>query len=182
MSKHVIRHGFHATHHSGARRFSAIKFIVLHDMENASYKAAAENTGSWFRQRASGGSTNFGVDNDSIQQYLGIGTIPWGAPGLNTDGLHIEQMGIASWTKAQWLDRAAGTLDNCAWLIARLNTRLGIPIRTLSDATLRSRRYRGIVTHRQATRVFGGSHTDPGSGYPLPYVLNRAKSYAKKGV
>lgn len=182
MNKHIMRHDYHATHHSGARLFSAIKYIVVHDIESANFKAAAENCGHWFEQRASGGSATYGVDNDSLQQYLGLGTIPWGAPYVNTNGVHIEQMGLATWSAEQWKAKAAGTLDNCAWLIARLNTRLGIPIRTMTDAQLRSGRYKGVITHAKATRVFGGTHTDPGHGYPLRSVLNMAEAYAKAGV
>lgn len=182
MRKHEMKHDYHATHYSGARSFSVLKYIVVHDIESANYKAAAENCGAWFENRASKGSSNYGIDNNSLQQYLGLGTIPWGAPSVNTNGIHIEQMGLATWTNAQWRSKAVGTLDNCAWLIARLNTRLGIPIRTLSDAQLKSGHYRGIITHAQATRVFGGTHTDPGHGYPLQHVLTMAKAYAKKGV
>jgi len=178
---HVIHHDYHATHSSGLRPIKALRFIVLHDMENTAYNSAAENTGAWFENRASGGSSNYGVDNNSIQQYLDLGVTPWGAPSVNYDGVHIEQMGRADWNYTQWLAKAAGTLDNTAWLMARLNTITGIPLRRLTDNQV-SHRVKGVITHLQATRVFGGTHTDPGSGYPLDHIINMALRYAKQGV
>ena len=168
-----------AVHQSGKRPLSAIRIIVLHDMEDTNYKAAAEDTGRWFENAASGGSSNFGIDNNSIQRYLPLDVIPWGAPGANTQGVHIEQMGAASWTEAEWNARAGGTKDRAAWLIAHLHHELGIPIQTLTDQQLRAG-HKGVTTHMQCTRVFGGTHTDPGHGYPLVLVLARARWYAKQ--
>jgi hypothetical protein len=168
-----------AVHQSGKRPLSDIRIIVLHDMEDTNYKAAAEDTGRWFENAASGGSSNFGIDDDSIQRYLPLDVIPWGAPGANTQGVHIEQMGAASWSEKEWNSKARGTLDRCAWLIAHLHHELGIPIQTLTDAQLKAS-HRGVTTHMQCTRVFGGTHTDPGYGYPLVMVLARARFYAKQ--
>ena len=176
-----IRHDFHAVHSSGTRPLSAVHLVVLHDMEDARYNDAAEDTGHWFAQAASAGSTTFGCDNDSIQQYLSLEDVPWGAPYANTSGVHIEQMGIASWHYPEWRAKADGTLFRAAFLIAHLSKVLGIPIRTLTDARVRSG-VKGVTTHAQCTKVFGGSHTDPGPGYPLAYVLGLARGYAAKGV
>ena len=82
-------------------------------------------------------------------------------------------------TREQWLGLAKPTLDRAAWLLARHARRFGIPLRKLSDAELRAGK-RGVITHRQATRVFGGTHTDPGSGYPMDWVLKRATAYLKE--
>lgn len=173
---YVIRHDYKAYHHSGSRPASAIRLIVLHDMEVTAYTEAAEAVGRYFATRAAGGSTQYGVDNDSIQQYLSELVIPWGAPYANTSGIHIEQMGRADWTSAEWRAKAQGTLDRTAWLIAQIARRYGIPLRTLTDAELRAGG-RGVTTHKQCTRVFhvAGGHTDPGDGYPLAAVLAKAR-------
>lgn len=176
--KYAIRHDYDAVHHSGTRGLSAIHLIVLHDMEVTAYDAAAEAVGRYFEMKASGGSTNYGVDNNSIQSYLDDNVIPWGAPSVNTNGLHIEQMGKASWTTAQWHKLAAGTLDRTAWLVAQKSKKLGIPIRTLTDAQVKSGS-KGVTTHKQVTRAYHvyGGHTDPGDGYPLGFVLDLARKY-----
>ena len=175
---HVIRHDYHAVHKSGTRSLSAIWWIVLHDMEVTAYNTAAESVGSYFEQKSSGGSTNYGDDNNSIQQYLADSVIPWGAPNANTHGLHVEQMGKATWSRKEWLDKAAGTLDNTAWLLAKKSKQLGIPLTTLTDAQLKAG-HKGVTTHRQCTRVFGGTHTDPGTGFPLDVVMAQARKYRR---
>lgn len=178
---YVIGTSFHAFHHSGTRALSSIRLVVLHDMEDVHYLSAAENTGRWFASRASAGSAHYGTDNDSIERYLPLTVVPWGAPGANTDGVHIEQMGRAAWSAAEWHKRAAGTLDRTAWLLSHLHRHLAdhgvrLPIRTLTDAELKNGKA-GVTTHRQLTRVLGGTHTDPGTGYPLATVIAKATSH-----
>ena len=73
---------------------------------------------------------------------------------------------------------ALPTIDRTAWLIAHLSKKHLIPIRSLSDSELR-KGLRGVVTHAQCSRVFGGTHTDPGSNYPFHYLLDKAKEYAR---
>lgn len=173
-----IRHDYKAVHYSGTRPKAALKHIVLHSIESTNATGAAEGAGSWFQNPASGGSTQYGTDDDSIQQYLPDRVTAWGAPYLNDTGIHIEQMGRASWSRATWM-KHKGTLSRTAWLMARLSKKYGIPLRTLSDAELRADKP-GVVTHAQATRVFHvvGGHTDPGSGYPMDYVLELARMFA----
>ena len=166
-----------AVHHGGERELSDCHQIVLHSMESTNATGAAEAVGAWFKNLASGGSTHYGVDDDSIKRYLPLRTVAYGAPGLNEHGVHIEQMGKASWTRDQWM-KHKGTLDNCAWLMARIHKRTGIPLRRLTDAELRAGK-KGVTTHRQATRALGmGTHTDPGPNYPITYVVTKAKQYA----
>jgi hypothetical protein len=179
-----IAHDYHAYHHSGNRPLSAIRLFVVHDMEAALYDTAAEAVGRYFESAASGGSSQWGLDNSGpIQQYLSRYVIPWGAPNANADGLHAELMGMASWTRAQWFSKARGTLNRCAWLIAYQHDDLkkhgvSLPIRTLTDAQLRAGAH-GVTTHRQVTRALGGgTHTDPGTGFPLDWVIAQARKIA----
>jgi hypothetical protein len=172
-----VRRDYHAVHSSGHRRLEDIRHLVLHDMEVTLYKEAAEAVGRYFEMGSSGGSTHYGVDNDSIQQYLPIDEVCWGAPNANFDGVHIEQMGRADWSTSEWKRKAEGTLDRTAWLLARLSKRLSIPLTKMTDTQLRNNA-KGVTTHRQVTKVLhGGTHTDPGSGYPFDYVLRKARAY-----
>ena len=170
---YTIRHDYTALRTSGTRELSRIRLIVLHSAEALS----AEAVGRWFADPRAQGSAHFGVDQDSIQRYLPLRAVPWGAPGVNSDGVHIEQCGYARWTRDGWLRRDE-MLDRVAWLMAVLARRLDIPLRSLSDEELR-RGERGVTTHRQCTLVYGGTHTDPGAGYPLDWVLARARHYRR---
>jgi len=179
----IRRDYYPALRESGTRKLSVIEWCVLHDMESTNLTGAAEGTGAWFQNHQVQASTHYGIDNNSIQQYLNLTTIPWGAPGANLNGIHYEQMGKASWTREQWFDKAKPTLDRTAWLLAKNHRRLEaanvhVPLQRLTDNEIRSHKH-GITTHRQLTRALGiGTHTDPGSGYPLDWVIQRARHYA----
>jgi len=179
----IQRDYYPALRDSGTRKLAVIEWIVLHDMESTNLTGAAEGTGAWFQNHQVQASTHYGCDNNSIQQYLALSKIPWGAPGANLNGVHIEQMGKAAWTHEQWMAKAEGTLKRCAFLIAKTHIRLEaanvhVPIRRLSDSEIRAHKH-GVTTHRQLTRALGiGTHTDPGSGYPLDWVLDKARGYA----
>ena len=177
---YTIQNDYHAVHHSGTRTDSDVKWLVLHSMESTNQTGAAEGAGSWFENQASGGSTQYGIDNNSIQRYLPDNVICWGAPGPPNDhGLHIEQMGTASWSRTQWMEKAKETLDRTAWLMARKSIKFDIPLRVLTVADLKAGK-KGVVTHSTCTKAFGGSHTDPGSGYPIGWVMDRAREYKRK--
>lgn len=176
---YTIAHDYHAIRSSGYRPLSVIDWLVLHDIEGGSGATAAEGAGSWFQNPAVQASAHFGLDERGpIQQYLALSRIPWAAPGANLNGVHYEQYGYAHWTREQWMRNAPVTLDKAAWLLARHHKRLGIPLRTLTDSQVRARA-KGVTTHRQLTRALAmGTHTDPGSGYPLLWVVRRARHYA----
>jgi hypothetical protein len=180
LPNYHILHDYHALRESGNRPLSAIKLGVIHDMENPHYNTAAEEVGHFFEMAAAQGSSHYGDDNNSIQQYLYLHQICWGAPYANYQGVHIEQMGLSSWSEQKWLNDCAGMLDRTAFLIARLNVNpdIKLPIRLLTVDQVK-RGMEGWITHRIATKAFGGTHTDPGTGYPLTKVLGKAQYYAK---
>lgn len=178
VPKYRIQNDYRAVHNSGYVSKSQKKLIVIHDMEVDNPTGAAEAVGNYFEMKSSGGSTQYGIDNNSIQQYLPPTAIAWGAPYCNTQSIHIEQMGKASWSTEKWKKYAAGTIDRCAWLVAKLSIDFNIPIDHLTLAELRAGK-RGVVTHYDCTKVFGGSHTDPGPNYPLKMMLDKAKEYKK---
>lgn len=184
-----IRHDYRAARTSGTRPLLAVRLVVLHSMEAADRDAAppdltAEAVGRYFGTAAAQGSTHYGVDNDSVQQYLPLRAVCWGAPHANWSGVHVEQAGYAHWTREVWMTRAKGTLDRTAWLLARIKLRLAragvrIPLRFVGPDGLRAGRY-GVTTHAACTRAWGGTHTDPGDGYPLDWVLERARRYYRQ--
>jgi hypothetical protein len=52
-----------------------------------------------------------------------------------------------------------------------------VPVRLLTSAQLRLGR-RGFSTHARGTKAFGGTHTDPGEGFPLDKVMRMTRDYA----
>ena len=181
----VVRHDFRAIHYSGRRRLSAIKYGIIHDGEAPNAHTAAEGMGAWFENPACAGSAHYGIDNDSTQQYLDLAQIAWGAPPLNVSGVHVEQGGVAALHRNDWLKKYDEQLDRVAFRLARLNLRLGLPITHLSNDQLRRAgvypdRRQGWVLHSQVSAVFHQStHTDPGAGYPIDLVIERARRFRK---
>jgi hypothetical protein len=165
---------FRAVHDSGDRTPGQIRFIVLHATESAAN--TAEAVARYFTSSGAGGSAHLVVDDDECFRCLPDLIVPWGAPPLNTAGYHIEHCGYTAWKAADWAQHVR-TLERSAFK-AFLRCRLyDIPPRRLTDAELAARKP-GITTHAQVSRVFRKStHTDPGSGFPLAWYVDRVKAY-----
>ena len=167
------RRFFPAAHFGGARDPSRLRVIVLHSTEGGSASGAA----SWFQNEASGGSTQLVAGEDGLYRSVDDLRIPWGAQGANSDGLHIELAGFAKWSRDQWMEKRQ-TLENAASAIGKWSRQYGIPLRYIEGEELANDRTRGVTTHVAVTKAYKkGDHWDPGPGFPLDYVLERAKAY-----
>lgn len=167
------RRFFPAAHFSGPRDPSRIRVIVLHSTEGGTAAGAA----SWFQNEASGGSTQLVAGEDGLFRTVDDLRIPWGAQGANSDGLHIELAGFAKWSRDQWLSRDR-TLENAASAIGRWSKQYGIPLRYIEGAELADDVTRGVTTHVAVVKAYKkGDHFDPGPGFPIDVLLERAKAY-----
>jgi hypothetical protein len=167
------RRFFPAAHQSGARDPSRIRVIVLHSTEGGSAAGAA----SWFQNEASGGSTQLVAGEDGLFRSVDDLRIPWGAQGANSDGLHIELAGYAKWSRDQWLAKNK-TLENAASAIGKWSKQYGIPLRYIEGAELADDVTRGVTTHVAVVKAYRkGDHWDPGPGFPIDVLLERAKAY-----
>jgi len=162
---------YHAVHDSGSRPKEAVIWVVIHTTEGDT----AEGAAVWFTNPASKGSTHLIVDNDECFRTLPNSAIPWGAEGANYCGFHIEQAGHASWSRATWL-KHDNTIRRAAFKTALHANLFGIPLRWVGPTSLRLKR-KGVTTHADCTKAFGGNHTDPGAGYPKDVFLRYAKEY-----
>ena len=163
---HVLR----AKNDSGPRVASQLKWIVLHSTEggNAEGVAAMNARG--------GNSETIVVDDQECWRMLPDLVIPWAAPGANTNGLHIEHCGFARWSRVNWLMHEP-ELRRSAFKAARWAHKYGIPLRWVGKYGLRLGR-KGVTTHADVTKAFpGGSHTDPGPGFPKDKWMLWAKQY-----
>lgn len=167
---------FPAFRQSGSRPESSIKWIVIHDTESG--VNTAEAVARYFKSTSAKGSAHITVDDGNCFRSLPNTAIPWAAPGANTKGFHIEIVGYARWTRAQWLQRMA-TINRAAYKTALHASKFGIPL-TLRKAYGLKKGYKGITTHAECTKAFGGSHTDPGAGFPLDVFMERVRHYAQE--
>lgn len=158
---------------SGARRASDIRLIVLHSTEGGT----AASVAAWFASRRSGASTQLVVDDAECYRCVPDLVIPWGAPGANRSGIHIEHCGYARWTRAQWeqhgpmLERSAAKAAVACW-------QFRIPRRYLTLAELRAGR-RGFVFHSQCSAAFppNAGHHDPGPGFPQFLYMQHVRRF-----
>lgn len=166
--------GPRAAHDSGPRRAKDIRLVVIHSAESADSfgsDTSAEGVAAFFARPSTKASTQLAVDRDSCVRMLPDLVIPWGAQGANGDGLHVELCGYARWSSAEWRRRRR-LLERAAWKVAVWCYRYSIPARWLSDRQLANGTSRGLTTHVQVNKVFrGGSHWDPGPGFPRAYFL-----------
>jgi len=174
FSKTCDRTYYPAYRTSGTRPESAIEWIVLHDTESPA--DSADGVAAYFHSRSAQGSAHLVIDGDDCHRVLNNTDIPWGAPGANTRGFHIEMVGRASWTRKQWLAQD-DELNRVAYKVALHAKRFHIPLVFRKAYGLRHS-YKGITTHAECTKAFGGSHTDPGSNFPMDVLLEKAKDFS----
>ena len=155
------------------RSLSVIRWLVIHSTEGSSARSSAR----WFTNPAAQGSAHLIVDDRECYRTLADEVIPWGAPGANKLGWHLELSGRANFTQQQWLARRE-TLRRGAFKAAFHAKRFGIPIKLLNAADIRAGR-KGFITHALCTKAFEtpGGHTDPGANCPLGEFIELAKAF-----
>lgn len=161
-----------AAHDSGPRRPAAVRHIVIHSTEGGT----AASVAAFFATTAQA-STHLVVDDRGCYRCVPDLVIPWGAPGVNTSGLHIEHCGFARWPAGEWM-RHRPTLERSAAKAAVWCWTFKIPRRFLTVDELRLGRA-GFCRHADASRAFGtaGGHTDPGEGFPRDFYLSCVRRY-----
>lgn len=93
----------------------------------------------------------------------------WTCAAYNSLSLNIEQIEYSSArTRQQWLSESRKQLDNTALWIAYWSKKYDIPI-------THSTRH-GVCQHFELGAA-GGGHSDCGPGYPMDYVLRKAREY-----
>ncbi len=173
---------FRAIHHSGRRPVSWIRRLCIHCTQyddTGTPDSGAEALGRMTQSSGYRASPHAGVDDDSIQEYLPPSFQGWQVEGDNQHSFGLEFFGFAHWSYATWMKHER-MLDMGAYYIARRCVQYGIPIRLLTAGDIRNDR-KGIETHGAVTKALGirGGHTDPGDGFPVDWVLKRARWYAQ---
>lgn len=167
------RTDYKARHHSGTRPLSVIDLVVLHSTEGATAEAAAR----WFAHPDSQGSAHICVDDNVCYRTLADNQIPWAAPGANFHGFHIEQAGRAAWPTSTWSRLHDRTLRRAAYKTALHCKRYGIKVRWLNASSLKLGVRNGITDHDECSKAFGGSHWDPGAGWPRTIFMAYVRLY-----
>jgi hypothetical protein len=146
---------------------------VIHSTEGDTAAGAA----AWFANPESAGSAHVVVDGGECYRTLDDTRIPFGAPGTNINGFHIEHAGHADWKRQKWMSHEE-TLRRGAFKAAFHAVKFGVPLRLLTANDLRHGRS-GFVTHATVSEAFTpGGHTDPGHGFPLDHYMELVRRFA----
>ena len=164
---------------SGPRPPGWVRHVVIHSTEGGTAASVAADFAT--RPRERGASTQLVIDDKECYRCVPDLVIPWGAPGVNRSGLHIEHCGFAAWLRGEWLLHSPMLHDSAekaalwCWLYH-------IPRRWLTVNELRAGKA-GFCRHVDASRAFIGSgHTDPGAGFPGEAYLRLVKQFYKQIV
>jgi N-acetyl-anhydromuramyl-L-alanine amidase AmpD len=162
-----------------------VRLICLHSAECGEVPGAAEALQTWAAgtAHAKGASWHFAVDSDSTTQSVEIHDVAWHAGPINGYSVGIEQAGRAAQTYEQWMDvYSAALLERTAQLIALIAAWYDLPIEHAANP--KDPHAKGICTHADVTKAWKtrGGHTDPGSAYPMEFVLAKARGYQLEAV
>ena len=148
--------------------------IVIHTMESSEKPGTARAVANWFAgSSAPMASAHFCVDSSEIIQCVHEEDIAYGAPGANSNGIHIEMAGRATQTADDWSDElSTSIITNAATLTAKLCNDFNIPMVFIDDQDLISGQ-RGITTHAAVSKAFKKStHWDPGPNFPIDKFID----------
>lgn len=151
------------------------RYVAIHNTAN---DASTSDEAAYAKVRTDGVSSHYYVDATSLVQSLRTEYRAHhaGSSTGNTYAIAYEITGTNSKSRAWWL--ANVQWDLLARQIARDCKRWGIVPRTLTIAQMKDGHTSGIVTHDQMRQAWGGTtHTDPGPGFPLDYLIERVQQY-----
>ena len=140
----------------------------------------ASSTAAYFASSAPSGSTQAVADDFEGFTCVPDDAVCAGAPPLNQEGLHIEQPGLESWTRAIWLLHM-DQLKRVAYHVAQWCVRYKIPVVLLHTADLirLGEKAKGITYHSAVSDAFHQStHQDPGPGFPWDVFMPWVEQYA----
>jgi hypothetical protein len=161
-----------------SRSGAAVRLIVLHTAEGAT---TIESLGNFFANPSSGVSSHVGIDDKkgTIGEYVKRPNKAWTAANANPVAVQAELCGFANWSTSMWKNQHANMLDNAAKWIVEESKYWGVPITKLSPSAAQGSG-RGVCQHKDLGS-WGGNHSDCGSGFPMDFVLDKARQYAGGG-
>lgn len=166
---------YRKAYYHGPKRDGAPRHLVWHSTESDGTAEAIQRYFADLRDPARKASAHVTAGPDGLRQSVLDSYVAWAAPGANHDGMQIEIVGRARWTRTEWLRREP-TLRNAASATAQYALKYRLPLTRISRSGLAAN-YKGITVHDDVSRVFKrSSHWDPGGGFPGDLVLAWAQA------
>lgn len=161
-------------------RERSVRLVGVHataTVEGSNVAEAIQST--WTRDDGRLASAHVICDNNSTCRSVHDEDTAFSAKGGNADGVHVEIVGQATQSAAQWADAySKAALENAAKVVALWCRKYGIPVRRLTVAQVKDGKTKGIAGHVDISKAFPSTgHTDPGPNFPWAYFLGRVKHY-----
>lgn len=168
----------------GPRTKGTVGLLVVHATAGKEVRGGAHGVATWFADpHTRDASAHYVVDDAEIVQCVRESDIAWGASHANHQGIHVEHVGLASQTPAQWDDvySRSETFRSIA-LFADLCKRYGVPAVWLLPGDLLGGK-RGITSHLNVDHAWPSTgHTDPGVGFPARWFVGQIAAMLAAGI
>lgn len=156
-------------------RKKPVRLIVIHCTVSKEVGTGAEAVAQYFKNIDRRASAHCAIDSNSSVGCVHDGDTAFAAAGANSDGYHIEIVGMPDQTVDQWLDDfSRATLDRSADIARAKATKWSVPTRWLSVAEIRAGKA-GFCTHEDISKAYpevSTGHWDPGPNFPKQFFMN----------
>jgi hypothetical protein len=173
----------------------AVHWIVLHSAEAAELPTTAEALMNYGATMADGRycSWHWSYDVNSACLSVPEDRIAYHAKKANRYGIGYEHAGYSRQSRAEWLDEYSESMLSISAMVAAKVTipTWKLPADNFVDAAglVEAYKYidagktvpdrlRGFTDHEQVTLGLGGSHRDPGKGFPMDRYMQMVKEAA----
>lgn len=159
--------------HTG--RLKPVRLICVHCTVSGESGTGAEAVAHYFARGERKASAHRVSDNNSTVICVADGDTAFAAAGANSDGIHLELVGMPDQSTAQWLDAFSDAmLREAGATIREWASEYDIPLRWLTIAEVADGRTRGLCTHADVSKAFPAvstGHWDPGPNFPKDEAL-----------
>lgn len=148
------------------------RLIVIHCTVSPEMGTGAEAVALYFSRlpATNKASAHKVVDDDSVVTCVADEDTAFGAAGANSDGLHLELVGLPTQTREEWQDKfSTHELALAQTVVDEWSTKFDIPLRWLTVAEVADGVTKGMCTHADVSAAFpkvSTGHWDPGPEFP----------------
>lgn len=165
-----------AANYSPGRQGYQPLWFVIHCTDTDYADNYPANLGRYWSTNDTEVSVHFAVSDTQTYQYVSMGDTAFQCrnPG-NLRGIGVEMVGRSDWTRNEWLAHKR-MFRRAAQLCAEVSTAYGLKSAPalLSEDALRARKS-GLTCHRDMSKTFQGTHTDPGPNFPWDFFYSELK-------
>lgn len=170
-----------------AMRTRRLQVGTIHCTAGSEKIGARRNVCTWWDDPRAGGNAHHVIDAGGIVEFAPDNRVAWHASQANSWSKGYEFCGLASQTRAAWLDDlSTGGLRLGAQLMARDAITYGWEVRWLTDEELLAihagnTALTGFTDHATIDRVWKkkSPHWDPGPDFPTVDLLLAVRGYVE---